>query len=214
VQSVTAPVAAQSFALGDPRERDRRPTENTGDLFLRRLCGRLIGSPLWDAQGEGVRVLLSSCFTGRSLEKIIMENTIDELLGNIGHTEAPIDDRISEAALSGEGLLLVKFEDERRKQSAQEFASKCKSAQDRLEEIKAEREHVLRERDAYTAQKKIAAQEWRKAKDIEDERRLEHIELELKIGILDNKLEILREESRERSSQLQQLLATRNGGIN
>jgi hypothetical protein len=49
--------------------------------------------------------------------------------------EETIDTRIEQAALSGDGYLVVRFENEKRKAEAQEFAGRCKEIQDRLDEI-------------------------------------------------------------------------------
>lgn len=128
--------------------------------------------------------------------------------------EIVIDDRITEAALAGDGFLITKLEDERRKQTAQEFARNCKGAQDRLNEIKAEREHTLAERQAFTEQLGLAANELRKAQEAAHERAIEYNALQLKLSLLEDRLHILRDEYNDTSKQLSQLLASRNGGIN
>lgn len=125
-----------------------------------------------------------------------------------------IDDQISKAALSGDGYLITKLEDERRKQAAQEFAGKCKAAQDRLNEIKAERDHTLAERQAFAEQLALAGAELRAAQDVAHERSVEYNSIQLKMVFVEDRLQILRDEYNDISKQLRQLLAARTGGIN
>jgi chromosome segregation ATPase len=147
-----------------------------------------------------------------------MENSIDELLGNLDQTadepDVLIDDRIAQAALAGQGYLITRLEDERRKASAQEFASKCKTAQDRINEIKAEREHVLTEHQAFTEQLALAGAELRAAQNVAHERSVEYNTIQFRLRLLEDRLHILRDEYNETSEQLRQLLASRNGGMN
>jgi hypothetical protein len=127
-------------------------------------------------------------------------------------TEIFIDDRITEAALAGDGYLITRLEDEKRKASAQEFASSCKAAQDRLNEIKAERVHTLTERQAFSEQLALAGAELRAAQDAAHERSIEYNAIQLKLSLLEDKLLILRDAHNETSEQLRRLLASRNGG--
>lgn len=125
-----------------------------------------------------------------------------------------IADRITEAALAGDGYLITRLEDEKRKASAQEFATSCKAAQDRLDEITAERDHTLTERQAYSQQLALAGTELRTAHDVAHERAVEYNSLQLKVSLLEDRLHILRDDYNETSEQLRRLLASRNGDIN
>ena len=124
-------------------------------------------------------------------------------------TEILIDDRIEQAALSGDGFLVVKLETARREQQAQEFARDCKAAQKRLNEIKSEREHVLTERQAFTEQLALAGAELRTAQDAAHERNIEYNALQLKLTLLEDRLRILREDYNDTSEQLKRLLISR-----
>lgn len=147
-----------------------------------------------------------------------MEKIIDDLLGNLDQTadepEVLIDDRIEQAALSGDGYLMVRLEDQRRKASAQEFANRCRQLQSRLDETKQERDHTLSERQALTQQLELAATQLRAAQNAAHERALEHASIQLRLGFLDGKIEVLRDEDHETSEQLRRLLATGNRSKN
>lgn len=126
--------------------------------------------------------------------------------------ENEIDDRITNAALSGNGYLIAQLEDEKRKASAQEFARNCKTAQDRLNELKAEREYTLTERQAFHEQLVLAGAELRTAQDIAHERSVEYNSIQLKLSILEDRLHILRDNYNDTSEHLKRLLASRSGG--
>ena len=142
-----------------------------------------------------------------------MQKMINKLLGNLDQTEEVFfDDAITEASLSGNGHLITKLEEQKRQAEAYQFANECREIQDRLSEITNERASAISEKRAFESQLELAAEEWRRAKDLEDERRLEHAQLQLKLSYLDTKLDILREENSERTQELRQLLSSRNGG--
>ena len=144
-----------------------------------------------------------------------MEEMIDELLGNLDQIEdeITIDAQLTDAALLGNGLLMVKLEDEKRKEETQEFARKCKTDQDRLDEINEERQHTLREQQAVTQQREIAAGvahdkglEFRQAQ-------IEYNALQLKLAFIEDRLLILRDEYNDVSRELREKLATRKEGM-
>lgn len=128
--------------------------------------------------------------------------------------EISITDRINEAALARDGALLIQLEDQKRIANAQDFADEVSDLRDRQAEIKLGRQCALTESQAYEAQLVIAGEQLRQAADVYNDRRSELAEIQLKLGVNDIRISSLREESEEIATQLNALLASRNGGKN
>jgi hypothetical protein len=123
---------------------------------------------------------------------------------DVEHRDLPA--QLERAALAGDAAKLFELLEARHEQSIRDWARECRTLRERIAELTQERQRTLAEVRHLGPVLQDAAQAYDKALAEADEKRIQAQRIQLRLGGLDSRLEILRQDINELSAELREVV--------
>jgi chromosome segregation ATPase len=120
-----------------------------------------------------------------------------------------LNDDIKGAVMTGDAEKLLKLLAEHHKQGLVEWTRQCSEMRERIEELKMERERAQAELRHLEPILRDASEAHAQALAISDEKRIQAQEIQLKLGGLDSRLHILKEDITDAERELREVFNSR-----
>jgi chromosome segregation ATPase len=116
---------------------------------------------------------------------------------------------IKAAVMDGDAEKLVALLDEQHRQSLVAWTRQCSELRQRIEELKAERERTQAELRHLEPVLRDASEAHAQALAVADEKRIQAQEIQLKLGGLDSRLHIIKEDINDAECELREVFNSR-----
>jgi chromosome segregation ATPase len=113
-----------------------------------------------------------------------------------------LNDEIKSAVFDGDAEKLVRLLDERHKQGLAAWTRNCAELRQRIEDFKGERERAQAELRHLEPVLRDASESHAQALAVADEKRIEVQKIQLRLGGLDSRIEILRQDINDAEQEL------------